>query len=123
MDKNEYKKTRDFIEAKNIIKDFINDALDGDINNLKIYRPGCGTNMDAAVRGFSKKREVNKIVFTDGYEGVAPKKDLKDINVIWLVYENRDFHPCCGKVIQIFDREFQNLSLRSKETCEDELTM
>ena len=94
-----------------------------DINNLKIYRPGCGTNMDAAVRGFSKKREVNKIVFTDGYEGVAPKKDLKDIDVIWLVYENRDFHPCCGKVIQIFDREFQNLSLRSKETCEDELTM
>lgn len=94
-----------------------------DINNLKIYRPGCGTNMDAAVRGFSKKREVNKIVFTDGYEGVAPKKDLKDINVIWLVYENRDFHPCCGKVIQISEREFQNLSLRSKETCEDELTM
>lgn len=94
-----------------------------DINNLKIYRPGCGTNMDAAVRGFSKKREVNKIVFTDGYEGVAPKKDLKDIDVIWLVYENRDFHPCCGKVIQISERDLQNLSLRSKETCEDELTM
>jgi len=24
---------------------------------------------------------------------------LKGTNVIWIVYGNEDFHPCCGKVI------------------------
>lgn len=33
-----------------------------------------GTNMDVAVRAFSKKREVNKIIFTDGIPEIMPKK-------------------------------------------------
>ena len=101
-----------------------------DIDNFKIPQAARGSSAwtedwDLAVRSFTKKREINKIVFTDGEPcpGTMPKSDLKGTNVIWLVYSNRNFNPCCGKVIQISERDLQNLSLRSKETCEDELTM
>ena len=101
-----------------------------DIDNFKIPQAARGSsawteNWDLAVRSFTKKHEINKIVFTDGEPcpGTMPKSDLKGTNVIWLVYSNRNFNPCCGKVIQISERDLQNLSLRSKETCEDELTM
>ncbi len=58
---------------------------------------------DLAVRSFTKKREINKIVFTDGIPGpgVMPKEDLKNENIIWIVYGNKNFKPCCGKVILI----------------------
>lgn len=72
-----------------------------DIDNLRIIRPGMGTNMDAAVKAFSKSKHVNKIVFTDGEAGVMPSKETKNVNVIWLVYENENFNPCCGKVVYI----------------------
>ena len=71
-----------------------------DIDNF--YVPGGGgTNIDRAVRAFSKKKDVNKIVFTDGYSGEMPKDDLKNMNVIWLIYDNKTFNPVCGKVIYI----------------------
>ena len=99
-------------------KEFQEIKCDRDINCLKIYRPGMGTNMDAAVRAFSKKHEVNKIVFTDGYPGKEPKNDLKNVNVIWLVYENREFHPCCGKVIDVYPKDFQNdINIIDDEEC------
>lgn len=102
-----------------------------DIDNFKIPEAARGSSAwtedwDLAVRSFTKKREINKIVFTDGEPcpGTMPKSDLKGTNVIWLVYSNRDFSPCCGKVIQISERDLQNLSLRIKEKPnEDELTM
>lgn len=72
-----------------------------DIDNLRIIRPGMGTNMDAAVKAFSKSKHINKIVFTDGEAGVMPSKETKNTNVIWLVYENENFNPCCGKVVYI----------------------
>ena len=65
--------------------------------------------MDVEVRAFSKKREVNKIIFTDGFPEIMPKKDLKNVNVIWLVYGNRNFHPCCGKVININKRDLKKI--------------
>lgn len=66
---------------------------------------------DLAVRSFSKKKEVNKIIFTDGYPGPGnmPKEDLKNENVIWVVYGNKDFHPCCGKVIFINEKQLNQL--------------
>ena len=104
-------------------KDFQEIKKEKDIDYLKIYRPGYGTNMDAAVRAFTKKRETNKIIFTDGYPGKEPKNDLKDINVIWLVYENRDFHPCCGKVIDVYPKDLQNLINAERAAAEPELSM
>ncbi|MBE6453212.1 MAG: hypothetical protein E7012_06990, partial [Alphaproteobacteria bacterium] len=71
-----------------------------DIDNFPIYGGG-GTDLDLAVRAFSKKKEVNKIIFTDGYSDDMPEKDLKNVNVIWLIYNNDDFRPCCGKVVYV----------------------
>lgn len=71
-----------------------------DIDNFCIESYGGGTNLDAPVRAFSKKKNVNKIVFTDGYSLLMPKNDLQKINVIWVIYGYRSFNPCCGKVIQ-----------------------
>lgn len=71
-----------------------------DIDDFHIVGGG-GTNIDLAVRAFSKKKEINKIVFTDGYSNDMPRQDLKNMNVIWLIYDNDDFHPVCGRVIYV----------------------
>lgn len=89
-----------------------------DIDYLKVCRCGYGTNMDSAVRAFSKRREVNKIVFTDGYPGQEPENDLKDVNVIWIVYENKNFNPCCGKVIKVNQKDFCNLKIAKQDLVE-----
>ena len=97
-----------FVDIKNI----------RDIDNFSIPQEARGQfawteDWDLAVRSFSKKREINKIVFTDGYPcpGTMPKKDLIKENVIWLVYGNKDFDPCCGKVIHITERQLERLHL------------
>ncbi len=66
---------------------------------------------DLAVRSFTRKKEINKIVFTDGIPGPGnmPKEDLKNENIIWLVYGNPNFHPCCGKVILITESQLERL--------------
>lgn len=71
-----------------------------DIENFIIHGGG-GTDIDQAVRAFSKKKEVNKIVFTDGYSNSMPREDLKKANVIWLIYDNNNFNPVCGRVIYV----------------------
>ena len=75
-----------------------------------------------AVRSFSKKREINKIVFTDGFPcpGTMPKEDLKRENVIWLVYGNNDFNPCCGKVINITEKQLEKMQQSYKSKSEDD---
>ena len=82
-----------------------------DIDHFQITAKSQWTeNWDAAVRAFSKKKEVNKIIFTDGFPcpGTMPKEDLKGKNVIWIVYGNKDFNPCCGKVIQVSERQLRS---------------
>lgn len=74
-----------------------------DIDNLHIPGGG-GTDIDNAVRAFSRKKEVNKIVFTDGY-GNMPRADLAKINVLWVVYDNDNFNPICGQVIYVNKRD------------------
>lgn len=87
-----------------------------DIDNFTIPQGARGhsawtEDWDLAVRSFTKKREINKIVFTDGYPcpGTMPKEDLKRENVIWLVYGNKEFEPCCGKVIHITEKQLEKL--------------
>ena len=74
-----------------------------DIDTFRIVSCGGWEDFDNAVRQFSKKKEVNKIIFTDGGNppGDMPRQDLKNVNVIWIVFYNREFNPCCGKVIHI----------------------
>lgn len=78
---------------------------------------------DLAVRSFTKKREINKIVFTDGYPcpGTMPKDDLKRENVIWLVYGNRHFKPCCGKVIDITEKQLEQMHEIYENTSMDDI--
>lgn len=88
-----------------------------DIDNFEIPSGARGhsawtEDWDLAVRSFTKKREINKIVFTDGEPcpGTMPKDDLKGENILWLVYGNKNFRPCCGKVIQITERQLEKLT-------------
>lgn len=93
---------------------FIDIKSEKDIDKFSIPKgAGGGTDLDLPVRSFTKKREINKIVFTDGYpcHGAMPKDDLKKENIIWLVYGNKDFNPCCGKVINITKRQLEQLHL------------
>ena len=91
-----------------------------DIDNFTIPSEARGNSArtedwDLAVRSFTKKREINKIVFTDGYPcpGTMPKEDLRNENVIWIVYGNKFFKPCCGKVIHITEEYLQILQAKT----------
>lgn len=99
-----------------------------DIDNFNIPRGARGDSAwtedwDLAVRSFTKKREINKIVFTDGYPcpGTMPKEDLKRENIIWLVYGNKDFKPCCGKVINITEKQLEQLHQIDKSSYMDDI--
>lgn len=100
-----------------------------DIDNFIIPKGARGNSAwtedwDLAVRSFTKKSEINKIVFTDGYPcpGTMPKEDLKRENVIWLVYGNKDFNPCCGKVINITERQLERLHLVDRYTSIEDVS-
>ena len=94
-----------------------------DIDRFQIEYTGGWENFDNAVRQFSKKKEVNKIIFTDGGNppGKMPMRDLKNVNVIWIVTYNRSFSPCCGQVIFVPSNELfksnVNYVCSSKQSC------
>lgn len=99
------------------------------IDNFTIPRGARGhsawtEDWDLAVRSFTKKREINKIVFTDGYPcpGTMPKEDLKRENIIWLVYGNKDFKPCCGKVINITEKQLEQLHQIDKSSSMEDIS-
>lgn len=80
---------------------FIEIKSNKDIDNFKIPNKG-NTDWDLAVKSFTKKKHINKIVFTDGETpGRMPDAGTKNINVIWLVYGDEQFNPICGKVIRV----------------------
>lgn len=70
------------------------------IDLFTIPSQGGGTDLDLAVKSFSKDKKINKIVLTDGM-GKMPARETQNINAIWVVYDNRNFSPCCGKVIYV----------------------
>jgi hypothetical protein len=51
-----------------------------------------------------------------------PKEDLKRENVIWLVYGNKKFNPCCGRVINITKRQLEQLHLVNKDTSIEDMS-
>ena len=99
------------------VYDFVDIKSTKDIDYFKVTRKSTWTeNWDAAVRAFSKKKGVNKIVFIDGNPcpGVMPKEDLSKVNVLWLVFDNQRFKPCCGKVIFVNRNELDYMTTQSK---------
>lgn len=80
---------------------FVEIKSDDDINHFRIPPRG-GTDWDLAVRSFSKRKNINKIVFTDGEApGRMPRSDLHGQKIIWLVWGRQDFQPVCGRVIRV----------------------
>jgi len=92
-----------------------------DIENF-ILPPGAGggTDLELAVKSFSTEKGLNKIVFTDGYGQVEDKK-LRRENIIWLVYGNEEFTPCCGKVINITQEQIQQMNLTHKDISDKDM--
>ncbi len=107
-----------FVDIKNV-RDIDNFAVPDGARGASSWTE----DWDLAVRSFTKKREINKIVFTDGYPcpGTMPKDDLKKENVIWLVYGNKSFKPCCGKVINITERQLEQLHLINTDFSREDI--
>ena len=109
----------------------INNVRDIENFRIPIECGSNGTNLDLAARSFTIKngkrirnKKVNKIVFTDGEPFPAdrmPKEDLKGEDIIWLVYGNKNFNPCCGKVIQITEKQLEQLYVASTKTVGESL--
>ena len=74
-----------------------------DIEKMEFVGGG-GTNFDVAVGAFSRRVE-NKIIFTDG-EANMPRMPL---DAIWIVFGGKLINPKGGKVIQIDDKQLNNL--------------
>jgi len=108
-----YSKIKIGFFADRAIKPSLEIKTSRDIDNLRISRPGFGTDMDAAVKAFSKSKHVNKIVFTDGW-GTNEEENGK---VIWIVFENKEFKPCCGKVVYVDGKQ---LAQTGSKTNDDE---
>ena len=91
---------------------FIEIKTDKDIDKYPIPDKG-NTNWDLAVKSFTRKKHINKIIFTDGETpGKMPDASTKNINVIWLVYGNEEFNPICGRVIRVAPRQVEQNFLR-----------
>ena len=73
-----------------------------------------GTSFDLALKSFSKDKKINKIIFTDGYDTVTNSQENRKMKVIWIVYDNKNFKPCCGKVINVNSREMYFMKQESE---------
>lgn len=77
---------------------FVEIKRESDIDNLRI-RVGGGTNFDSASKAFTKRKDVNKICFTDGRDDGDARIQDKRKDIIWISFENPDFKPDNGKVL------------------------
>ena len=93
----------------NVVYDFVTIKKECDIEKMKIVGRG-GTNFDEAIKAFTCKKEVNKIIFTDGCCSVnwsiVPQSKK---NIIWVVYDNQSFSAKYGKVINVDSNKLLNV--------------
>ncbi len=78
-----------------------------DIDDYRFVGRG-GTDIDLAVRSFSKDKKVNKILFTDGEDYSFPQSDYKDVNCIYVIFDNPRFKAPNGKTIHVSSAEVIN---------------
>ena len=81
-----------------------------DIEDME-FLGGGGTDFSVAVDAFSRRTE-NKIIFTDGW-GEVPNKNL---DIIWIVFGDKQLYPRGGKVINIPENELQKSSFSEKNS-------
>lgn len=93
---------------------FITIKKEAEIDNLQIQLGG-GTNFDAASRAFTKRKDVNKICFTDGEDGGATEISEKRSDIVWISFKNPDFKPDNGKVIYVPQDQIQLINQEGPE--------
>lgn len=92
---------------------FVEIKKESDIDNLRI-RVGGGTNFDAASRAFTKRKDVNKICFTDGQDGGDAEIRDKRKDIVWISFENPNFKPDDGKVIFVPKSQIHELKVQEE---------
>lgn len=92
---------------------FVEIKRESDIDSLRI-RVGGGTNFDAASKAFTKRKDVNKICFTDGCDGGDAGIREKRKDIVWISFENPEFKPDDGKVIFVPKKQI-NLQRKVEE--------
>ena len=92
---------------------FVEIKRESDIDSLRI-RVGGGTNFDAVSKAFTKRKDVNKICFTDGCDGGDAEIREKRKDIVWISFENSEFKPDYGKVIFVPKKEI-NLQRKVEE--------
>lgn len=88
-----------------------------DIDEFKFDGRG-GTDLKVPVQAFSKEREINKIIFTDGDATIPDENFLlsnNGKNIIWVVFDNERFNVSCGKVIHVKSSEMYETNLINNE--------
>ncbi len=86
-----------------------------------------GTSIDSAVQAFTKDKKVNKIIFTDGYDGDFPKRDYSNVNCIYVIFDNPNFKAKNGTTIHVESNDvyMDSMNMLTKSTIysddEDEL--
>ncbi len=93
---------------------FVEIKKESDIDDLRI-RVGGGTNFDAASRAFSKRKDVNRICFTDGQDGGDAEIREKRKDIVWISFENPNFKPDDGKVIFVPASQIQEFKVQEEE--------
>lgn len=94
---------------------------DEDIRHFRV-RGGGGTDFEKAIQHFTFKPEVNKVVFTDGYDQMR-LQDKKYAGIIWIVYQNKDFVPAVGKVIYVEKKDIMKQHLVKTNSDDEEFTL
>lgn len=74
-----------------------------DIDTFRIVGRG-GTDFHKVVESFDRDSDITKIVFTDG-EDIMELTDNKYKRIIWIVFDNTEFTPAVGRVINVSARE------------------
>lgn len=98
----------------NIFHGFVEIKKEKDIDNLTLNIGG-GTNFECASRAFTKRKDVNKICFTDGEDGGYAEIRDKRKDIIWISFRNKKFAPDYGKVIYVDEHEIYNFVQNERE--------
>lgn len=99
---------------------FVEVKREKDIERFRLNGGG-GTDFDNALKHFSEGDEINRVVFTDGYDHVSKTKYNESLkNLYWIVFENTNFDPCCGKVIYVDKKQLRYLQGKSIEDIDKE---
>ncbi len=102
------------------VSEFIEIKDKEDIDKMKI-KVGGGTNFDAASKALSKRKDVNKIVFTDGVDGGTAGIKQKRKDIIWISFENRNFKPDFGKVLFVSPEQINDSMVQKPKEPERSL--